>query len=350
MSVGIRGFRVGSGPRGHYVHAGRGGLYYRSSLGRAGERRAAQSISPLPHSVIPPAEWITDGVEMLEVESGDVLEMRDSSVIDLLDDINGKSVRYSVGKIVLLAGFIFGVLAGFIDARAALAIWLITVPAWLFGRWIDGYKRKAVLFYDLEEDARDAYERLTSTFDALAGCAGVWHVESGGRVNNLTTWKRNAGASHIVSKKPTTLAYALPKFVASNITPPSAQVGLQTLYFFPDILMIVHGSKAGAVGYADLGMRWQESNFIEEGRVPPDAVVIGQTWKHPNKTGGPDRRFRDNHQIPICRYEVLHLQSDSGLNELLEFSKSGVVSSFAAAAKALSRVSAKGPPAIKARF
>jgi hypothetical protein len=62
-------------------------------------------------------------------------------------------------------------------------------------------------------------------------------------------------------------------------------------------------------------------------------LVIGQTWKHPNKSGGPDRRFRDNYQIPICRYEVFHLRSSSGLNELLEFSKTGVVAPFIGATR-----------------
>ena len=41
-SVGVKGLRVGSGPRGPYFHAGRGGLYYRTSLkGRRGSPEAA---------------------------------------------------------------------------------------------------------------------------------------------------------------------------------------------------------------------------------------------------------------------------------------------------------------------
>src|SRR3954468_10310539 len=34
VSTGIPGLRIGTGPRGNYIHAGRGGLYYRKSLGR----------------------------------------------------------------------------------------------------------------------------------------------------------------------------------------------------------------------------------------------------------------------------------------------------------------------------
>lgn len=32
-SVGVKGLRVGTGPRGRYLHAGREGLYYRQSIG-----------------------------------------------------------------------------------------------------------------------------------------------------------------------------------------------------------------------------------------------------------------------------------------------------------------------------
>jgi hypothetical protein len=31
-SVGVKGLRIGSGPRGKYIHAGREGLYFRQSL------------------------------------------------------------------------------------------------------------------------------------------------------------------------------------------------------------------------------------------------------------------------------------------------------------------------------
>lgn len=343
MSVGVRGLRIGTGPRGHYVHAGAGGLYYRSSIGRAGERRApspSQAAATPPPEARPP-EYTTDGVCMVQVESGDVLEMRDASVADVLDDINGKASRTPLGKVVGWTGLVLGGLALFANAQAGRTILTLTLPAWPLALWIDSYQRKAVLFYDLEPDAQAAYEQLTAAFDGLSGSTEKWHVAAGGQVNDLTTWKRNAGASHIVSKKPTSLAYALPKVVASNITPPSAQVGVQTLYFLPDLVLVVHGAKVGAVGYANLDLRWQDSNFIEDGQVPRDAVVIGHTWKHPNKNGGPDRRFRDNRQIPICRYEVLHLRSGSGLNELLEFSKGGLCAPFAATAGALGRLNTR---------
>jgi hypothetical protein len=102
-------------------------------------------------------------------------------------------------------------------------------------------------------------------------------------------------------------------------------------------MFIVDGQRVGAVNYDELRLSWQDSRFIEEGKVPSDARVIGQTWKHPNKNGGPDRRFSNNYQIPICLYEVMHLTSSSGINELLEFSRTGVAEPFERAIRNLAQ-------------
>ncbi len=100
------------------------------------------------------------------------------------------------------------------------------------------------------------------------------------------------------------------------------------MFFMPDIVLVQDGSRVGAVPYADLNVRWQESRFIETERVPSDAKVVDHTWQHPNKSGGPDRRYKDNRQIPICLYEGMHFTSNSGVNELVEFSRTGVAAAF----------------------
>jgi len=333
-SVGVKGFRVGTGPRGHYVHAGAGGLYYRSSIGRAGERPAKGS-APRPSQPGYLDNVTADGIVMREVDSGDVLLMRDATAKDLLDDINEKANKTPLAPLVAWGGGILGVGLLFVDSTIGIVVLGMALIAWIFVKWIESYQRKAVLFYELEPEAERAFTQLTEAFDVLAACGGKWHVAAGGAVQDLTQWKRNAGASHVVKKAPTMLTYALPGVVSSNLTPPTVKVGAQTLYFLPDVVLIEHGKSFGAVGYAGLDLHWQDSNFIEDGNVPADALVIGQTWKHPNKSGGPDRRFRDNYQIPICRYEAFHLRSSSGLNELLEFSKIGVVAPFIDATRKL---------------
>lgn len=64
--------------------------------------------------------------------------------------------------------------------------------------------------------------------------------------------------------------------------------------------------------------------FIEEDRVPRDAEVVDHTWRYVNKSGGPDRRFKDNPRLPIVLYQEILFQSPSGLNELIQLSHTGV--------------------------
>src|SRR5215213_3502967 len=76
MSAGVKGLRVGTGPRGAYVHAGRGGIYYRQTLGT---RRASPDgkLTELPvHSLS-----VADAAFDLEQ---DVDELVDSSGSDLV--------------------------------------------------------------------------------------------------------------------------------------------------------------------------------------------------------------------------------------------------------------------------
>jgi len=62
-SIGIKGLRIGTGPRGRYLHAGRGGLYFRQSLEeKSGEPDrisavpADDELDPVP--VAPPKDGL----------------------------------------------------------------------------------------------------------------------------------------------------------------------------------------------------------------------------------------------------------------------------------------------------
>ena len=77
------------------------------------------------------------------------------------------------------------------------------------------------------------------------------------------------------------------------------------------------------MSYRDLRVSIRDQRFIESDGVPSDAKVVDRTWKYVNKKGGPDRRFKDNRELPICLYEEIALSSDTGLNELLQISRQG---------------------------
>jgi len=279
---------------------------------------------------------------MVEVASGDVMAMRDSTVAELIDDLNAKQARLPLGPVLGLITGGFGLLAllgagaqnsiGSIIGGTAL---LLALPLWALGAWLDQSLRRSVLFYNLDNEAASKFERVTKEFDELSDCKGRWHIESGGKVKDLTTWKRHAGAGHLVNRRNAVLRYSLPKVLHSNVTPPALALGKRIFYFFPEVLLVQDGKRFGAVGYGDLEISYQQSRFIEDGKPPGDAQVVDHTWQHPNKSGGPDRRFKSNRRLPICLYDVMHLSSRSGVNELSQFSRVGVVERFVAALRNL---------------
>ena len=337
-SVGVKGFRIGTGPRGHYVHAGRGGIYYRASLNpKADSRRGGGSTSRSSQPHVPPMQpgpvYGEAGVTMQRVSSGDVLDMQDERFTDLLDELNRKQKAWSSAWLFGFMGFVLGMILTTVGGDV---MWVVGLLAGVgLGKWRDTYSRSAVLFYELEDEAHWAYEQLTVAFDQLLACQGKWHVDAGGAVQDVHAWKRNAGASPLIDRRPTTFAYALPTVLKANITPPAMRVGKETLLFLPDVVLVVEKDKVGAVAYDALNVRYDQSGFIETGTLPKDAQVIGYRWKHPNKNGGPDRRFRDNYQIPVCLYEALYLTSTNGLNELVQVSRTGVAQPFIDAIRGL---------------
>ena len=131
--------------------------------------------------------------------------------------------------------------------------------------------------------------------------------------------------------------------VKTNVEVPTVSVGRQFLAFMPDRLLVFDPVGVGAVGYRDLNFEVRRTQFIEDASVPGDAKVVGYTWKYVNKKGGPDKRFKDNRQLPIAPYDELLISGASGLNEMLQVSKQGVAETFVNAVKALAREPAATP-------
>src|SRR5206468_2832059 len=93
------------------------------------------------------------------------------------------------------------------------------------------------------------------------------------------------------------------------------------LFLYPGFMLYRAAKEAFAViDYHDVNGKAVSTRFQEEGGVPEDSKIVGQTWAKANKDGGRDRRFADNYQIPIAQYASLTLKSNNGLWEEFQFS------------------------------
>ena len=181
----------------------------------------------------------------------------------------------------------------------------------------------------------EAFRRFTEWAQALAGAGRMWHVAAAARVQDR---KYHVGASGLVQRQTTTMRTSEPPMVKTNVPVLSLAAGRQTLYFLPDRLLVYDSAGIGAISYRTLDLSATRQPFIEEESVPFDATVVDHTWKYVNKSGGPDRRFRDNRQLPICLYDELTFRTASGLNEVFQISRSGLAEGFIAAVRYLASV------------
>src|SRR5690606_18244768 len=108
---------------------------------------------------------------------------------------------------------------------------------------------------------------------------------------------------------------------------------------YPAFVAIVDSQKQfGLLDISEMTFEFSALNLVEEETVPWDAMVTGHTWAKVNKDGGPDRRFKANYQIPLCKYGYAKLSSRTGLNEAYAFSSYGKSQKFASAMHAYQEI------------
>src|SRR5579862_2445755 len=189
-SFGVKGARIGIGPRGSYIHMGRGGLYYRQTL-----HSAHQPRTPLLPGIQPPQQPI--GVDSLpEISSTSAIGIVDSSAAQLLQELNRVKRQKDLFPIVALVGAALFARLSFLGVQWWLYVVevLCVVGLGLLARNNDVTNGTAILNYSFEGDSGNSFAELRNAFTQLAGCRGIWHVEAAGATSD---WKRNAGATSV---------------------------------------------------------------------------------------------------------------------------------------------------------
>lgn len=324
-SIGVKGLRIGTGPRGNYVHAGRNGFYYRASLPSAPSKPIQERLSPPTVNESQPVIPADTHDPLKDIESGSVMQMSDETSAGLLEELNKKRKKIRFWPIL---GSITALIL--VLTQGNNAGWILLVGGILTGGafYFDQMRKTVVLFYDFEPEKEALFATMHDAFRDMTTCQGAWHISAQGNVRDR---KYHAGASNLIKRSNISLKASQPSFVKTNIDVPMIPVGRQELYFFPDRLLVFDKGAVGAVSYRDLVIDIAPTRFIEDGSVPRDAEVVDHTWRYVNKKGGPDKRFKDNRQLPIALYEEVHFKSNTGLNEVINLSKQETSRAFSEA-------------------
>ncbi|MBS0353430.1 MAG: DUF4236 domain-containing protein [Proteobacteria bacterium] len=315
MSVGIPGLRIGTGPRGAYISGGVGGFRYRRSLGalpnRAPSRFADEQGAPaLAEGAFAPAIVSTQEHDTLSV-----LELTDSDSDGLLQSMNEQRRKTSLWPFV--AGTLFFL---YFPLTSAMKTWpsvfhfvlaavMAAVVGWVY--WRDKMRKMTVLFFEPDVATADHFEALCRALSSATSMRKLRAVVSTSRYADR---KYSAGASEGLKFSQVSLSLGQGPGVVANVKVPVVKTGRTTLAFYPDRMLAFQGSSVGAVAYDDLSVVEERTRFIEHESVPGDAQVIDRTWQYVNRNGGPDRRFKNNRELPICAYTKLNLSTQSGLD------------------------------------
>ena len=163
------------------------------------------------------------------------------------------------------------------------------------------------LQYHMDETSRQTVDTNISAFEILSQCKKVWGV-SGYNVGSYST-------IHPIRKDAQLQFKSLPWFLKSNIDKCyQLDVGNESYYFLPEKILIDGKKGITSAYYSQIDIKLDKTAIAETGRVPCDAMFVRNTWERTNKDGSPDKRVKNNKQIPEYVYGVIYFRGDRETN------------------------------------
>lgn len=273
-------------------------------------------------------------------KADDASALAPSSPSLILRSLNERARRWNFFKAYLIACSIILLLSLLSSATTFVVLLVILGAGGVFVLSWNRERRTSRIIYDVDNDEIVGRLALCNVAgDALARTANLWHVYTSATTLDR---KHNAGAGYLI-RRAATRCWTNPfDGIELNVEAWSIPVGPQRLLFLPDALFIQRESECFAIGYEHLTAVYETTRFVEEGKVPRDSEIVGSTWRFVNKSGGPDRRFSDNRQVPIVAYGELTIVSSAGQRVVLQSSHPGATQLAAAALQELSRIARGG--------
>lgn len=342
-SIGVKGASVTLGKNGSYLNTSIPGLgiYSRQKLG-GNNKPALQDVAeqndhePTTVPVYSPGLPVDNifSADPQEISSQDMQGVKETILtaheqrLALATDLQDVKRSLAKSKTRLSISYVF--LYGIIKKSIAQKIKEdISNQKQAIGQIQEQMENSAVeLDFIFEDDLLSGYTSVLESFKKLCSSSKIWDVTSAYDQDRVIT---RSAASIIVSKKDVRLDLKEIPDIKANFNPLYFQNGNGAdIYFYPNFI-IVYSSKQkfAIIGLNELRLTFTPVRFIETGTVPADSKIIDRTWAKVNKNGTPDKRFKDNYEIPVVRYGNIALQTSTGLNEEYEFSNYEFAEAFA---------------------
>lgn len=168
--------------------------------------------------------------------------------------------------------------------------------------------------FDMPDGVAKSFDAMCEAFKRCSTSERIWDNVAHRTANQFA---ERTIASRIIDLKPVRFDLSKCGVIETQMLVPYLQnANGGDMYFYPGFVVYwASATNYALIEYKDLTLKVGRMRFHEEKSVPLDATQVGTTWAKCNKDGTPDRRFKDNYQIPIMQYAILTIESKSGVNE-----------------------------------
>lgn len=298
--VGVPGFRVGSGPRATTsTWDATASTTERPSV-VAGPKRGSRPRRP-PHRRWSRCVRCRHGRGFRRPTPGVV---RDGDLIDQLND----AARYTpLWGVALGGGLVLAVALQGVPVLAMLML-LATAAGAYWVKQRDDAKRSVVVFYDIDDGAAKPFADLVGAFEVAGQSLQVAQVAAEGALTTTQQVKTHSGAGSVIDRVVGRAHLDAPRHLVTNVAVPTLEAKARAVAMLPDRLLFREGKRYGGLPYASVSVSSGDQNVIMA-TAPRDGEVVGSTWKYVNVKGGPDKRYKDNPQLPIVRFGELEIEA-----------------------------------------
>lgn len=322
-SIGVKGASMTFGRNGTYLNTSIPalGLHNRTKIGRVDNKPTPGTYYGQP---VLPSDNIFSA-DLQEITSQDMAGIKEAVIMainqsaELKEDLMQIKTSLTYSKLKLFAGYflLFGLFNRALRERIRTDINAKKDASLQLEREIENCCVPLDIAFD--PDVRIKYERVIDSFKKLSASLKIWDVTAAHNQNRVAA--RSAASTIVTMQEVHFGIRSLPYIKSSVETLWLKNANGADLYFYPNFIVMYSGKKEFAlIGLHEINLAHTQVRFVETKTIPADSKIIDMTWAKVNKNGTPDKRFKDNYQIPIVRYGVINLTTGTGLNEQYQFS------------------------------
>jgi len=313
-SYGVKGFRISHGPRGSFFSGGFGGLYFRNKIKDTTNSETIRNKDNNDANYANNFEY--------DFNLNDEIFTQD----EVINTINHRLARIRFLPILCVI-LLFG--AMFLYESKLFIQYMYIIGSLFLLILVYAYdKKRTSIEIDYSIGQADKFFDLNKSFKYLLKSEKIWQKYT---ERNNHDFKRNSGATSLVTRQVTQLKLESPLFIKTNVSNYHINIkqsdGDIKLYFLPDAILCFNKKKKqyAKLSYDEISLELSYTNFIEEDTVPADAEIVDYIWKYQNKNGTQDRRFTNNYQIPKVKYAEIKLYYKSTLDTIFYLYVSNIV-------------------------